>query len=181
MSFIRNRSLMLMVFVVIIILLSIQPQHSFAFSCANSTEPKELYKNNDTVFIGKAIESSYENVGSIKLKSRVTFSVSSTLKGDKLQHITIVTAAGTEFIEDTDYLVYAYKTTENKYLYKYEPNELATDTLCGATKLISDANYDLEQINELQYNRTTTYIWLVSTVLIIVAVLSLYLIKRRKE
>jgi len=126
----------------------IPPNKSFSWSCSESLEPKELFKRYDSIFIGKVIQLSNENVGNLNPKSRVTFEVESSLKGNNRDNLTIVTTAGSEFIEGEDYLVYAYKTTMKNYLYKYEEGELAADTMCGGTKELSIANYDLKQIDE---------------------------------
>ncbi|NOU90501.1 hypothetical protein GC102_32885 [Paenibacillus sp. LMG 31460] len=135
---------------ILYIILIISPNKSFALSCSESNEPRELFKRHDSVFIGKVKESTYEEVGTLNPKSRVTFEVNSGLKGDNSENVTIVTTAGSEFLNGKEYLVYAYKTTKKNYLYKYEQGELATDTWCGGTKEFSLASYDLEEIAELK-------------------------------
>jgi|GEM_PF-6106547 len=167
--------------IALIILITTPPEQSFAYSCANNTEPKHLYKDNDSVFIGKVLENSYEDVGSINKKSRVTFDVSSTLKGDELHKIKVVTSADTDLTEGVEYVIYAYKTTKNNYLYKFVPGELATGTICGGTKLLSEASYDLEQIKELQKHENSIYILLICAVIVTAAVITIYIRKRRKN
>lgn len=137
---------MLMVYIFLIN----SPNKSFALVCSESDEPSELFKRHDSVYIGKVKESTYEDVGTLNPKSRVTFEVKSALKGDNRENVTIVTTAGSEFLNGKEYLVYAYKTTKKNYLYKYEQGELATDTWCGGTKELSLASYDLEEIAELK-------------------------------
>lgn len=80
--------------------------------CSESDEPRELFKRHDSVYIGKVKESTYEDVGTLNPKSRVTFEVKSALKGDNRENVTIVTTAGSEFLNGKEYLVYAYKTTK---------------------------------------------------------------------
>ncbi|MCR8656853.1 hypothetical protein [Paenibacillus endoradicis] len=163
------------------ILLTIPPDQSFAYSCANNTEPKQLYKENDAVFIGKVVEHWYEDVGSIYKKSRVTFEVSSTLKGDELHNITVVTSAGTVLTEGTEFVVYAYETSKNNYLYKYVPDEFATDSICGGTKLLSEASYDLKQINELQKNKKIASMLLICAIILMATAIIIYIRKRSKS
>lgn len=140
--------------------------------CSKSDEPRELFKRHDSVYIGKVKETTYENVGSLNPKSRVTFEVRSALKGDNRENVTIVTTAGSEFLNGKEYLVYAYKTTKKNYLYMYEQGELATDTWCGGTKELALASYDLEEIAELKKkNEILKYIKVVSFVIITLLVI----------
>jgi hypothetical protein len=136
---------------IILILLSMSffficPLTSFAWSCGNSLEPKDLFKRHDSVFIGEVLGTSNENIGALYPKSRVTFEVKSLLKGNHKDTLIVVTTAGSVFLEGGEYLVYAYQTTQDNYLYRYEEGELATDTICGGTKELSLADDDLEQI-----------------------------------
>jgi len=137
--------------------LVLSPNKSFAWSCFGSQEPKEWFKTNDFVFIAKALDTTYEKASGMNPKSRTTFEVKSALKGKFNEKVTIVTTAGSEFLEGTEYLVYAYQTTESNYLYSYEPGEIATDTWCGGTKLLSQASYDLEDIAEYKKMNKLVY------------------------
>lgn len=163
------------------IFLIISPNKSLAWTCINSLEPKELFKIHDSVFIGKVIESSSEYVGTLNPKSRVTFEVKSTIKGSLGDKVTIVTTAGSVFLEGNEYLVYAYKTTKKKYLYKYEKGELATDTLCGGTKELLGANDDLKQIAELKKTNKTLINIIIPLVCSIVIIALFITLKRRRN
>ncbi|RKP53133.1 hypothetical protein D7Z26_15500 [Cohnella endophytica] len=137
-----------------------------------------MFKQHDTVFIGKVIKSSYKDVGTLNPKSRVTFEVKSTLKGRLNNNETVVTSVGSVFLEGKEYLVYAYKTTKENYLYKYEEGELATDTMCGGTKELSVANNDLEQIAESKQLHEILYIIIPLVVLFVI--ITLFLIVKRR-
>ncbi|MGG1517406.1 hypothetical protein ABE504_18480 [Paenibacillus oryzisoli] len=151
-------------------------------SCSESDDPRELYKKNDSVFIGKVKETTYEDVGTLNPKSRVTFEVQSVLKGNGRDNLTIVTTAGSEFLNTKEYLVYAYKTTKKNYLYKYVQGELATDTWCGGTKELSLASYDLEEIAELKkMSKILNVTAIVSVVLFVIITLLIVLKRNRKE
>ncbi|AIQ37627.1 hypothetical protein R50345_25150 [Paenibacillus sp. FSL R5-0345] len=161
-------------------LLIISPNKSYAWSCANSSEPKELFKRHDSVFIGKAIKTSFENVGHLNPKSRVTFEVTSTLKGNSYDIVTVVTAVGGEFPEGKEYLVYAYKTTKDNYLYKFEEGELAIDTVCGGTKELSVAKNDLLQIDELKTSNKV-FVYLIIAMISLLVIVSLIIILKRNR
>jgi hypothetical protein len=106
--------------------------------------------------------------------------VESTLKGASSDKVTVVTTAGSDFTEGTDYLVYAYQTTKSNsnYLYKYEPGEIATDTWCGGTKPLSLASYDLEDIAEYKkMNKIVNFI-IIPLVVAAVMVTVFFLLKR---
>jgi hypothetical protein len=165
---------------ILAIFLMIPMNKSFSWSCAQSLEPKELFKRYDSIFIGKVIQLSNENVGNLNPKSRVTFEVKSSLKGNDRDNLTIVTTAGSVFIEGKDYLVYAYKTTMKNYLYKYEEGELATDTMCGGTKELSLANYDLKQIDEAKDSNVIIDLIIAFFVSFVIITL-LLIIKRRRN
>ncbi|NIK75237.1 hypothetical protein FHS15_000335 [Paenibacillus castaneae] len=163
-------------------LLIISPTKSNAWSCFESTEPKQLLERNDSVFIGKVIDISYENVGSINKKSRATFEIESSWKGNNANQVTVVTSVGSQFQQGDEYLVYAYQTTENNYLYKYEAGELATDSLCNGTKEISLAAYDIEQLDKAgQSNKTILFILFPILLLSLAIVMSLLIVKRRRK
>jgi len=150
------------------VVLILTPNTSLAWSCSESLEPNQLLKRHDSVFIGKAIALSYENVGALNPKSRVTFEVESSLKGNSEDKTTVVTTIGSEFLEGTKYLVYAYKTTKDNYLYKYAEGELATDTMCGGTKELSLAAYDLEQIAEGKSSNMMVHFVIISMIVLVV-------------
>jgi hypothetical protein len=130
-----------------IVFLVFSTNASFATSCVYF-EPNQLLKRSDLVFVGTFTETSSKNVGTLNPKSWATFEVQSLFKGEVNNKISIVTAVGSEFVKGTDYLVYAYKTTKENYLYQYEEGEYATDTVCGGTKELSLANEDLKQLSE---------------------------------
>ncbi|MFD0619881.1 hypothetical protein ACFQZR_20630 [Paenibacillus sp. GCM10027629] len=156
------------------------PNESYAWSCGNSLEPKELYKRHDSVFIGKVMETLFENVGQLTPKSRVTFEVKSTIKGSSHDVVTVVTAVGSELLEGKEYLVYAYKTTKENYLYKYEEGELATDTVCGGTKELSNAKNDLQQIDELKESNKTINYFIITMTFLLVIILFIIIFKRSR-
>lgn len=157
------------------------PYKSFAWSCANSLDVKDLFKRHDSVFIGKVLETSNENIGTLNPKSRVTLEVKSLLKGNHKETVTVVTTAGSVFLKDKDYLVYAYKTTEDNYLYKYEEGEFATEKSCGGTKELSLANHDLEQIADVKrfyvFQRGTT----ISAAILTMIIAFIMLMKRKQQ
>jgi hypothetical protein len=161
----------------LIIFLIISTNNSFATSCAFSLEPKELFKRNDSVFVGKVIELSSEKVGTLNPKSRATFAVQSILKGRVNKTITIVTSVGMEFVKGNDYLVYAYKTTKENYLYKYEEGEYATDTVCGGTKELSLAGNDLKQLSKGEKINS----FLIAFISLVIITSIIILIRRRIE
>ncbi|MGO4692669.1 hypothetical protein AB4Z50_00185 [Paenibacillus sp. 2TAB26] len=172
------RSLLFLI-VFVSLSLTIAPSKSFAWSCAESDAPKQLFKKHDFVYIAKAMETSYEESAGMNPKSRTTFEVKSTLKGTSSDKATIVTTAGSEFTEGTDYLVYAYQTTKKNYLYKYEPGEIATDTWCGGTKPLSLASYDLEAIDE--YKKMTNMVYFIIIPIVAAAVIvTVFLLLKRK-
>lgn len=84
---------------VITLFLTISPNKSFAWICGDSQKPKDLFNKNDYIFTGKVIELSYEKVGGMNPKSRVTFEVKSTLKGNNSEQQTVVVTAGSKFTE----------------------------------------------------------------------------------
>lgn len=76
--------------------------------------------------------------------------------------------------------MYAYKTTEDNYLYKYEDGEFATDTWCGGTKELSLANDDLAQIAEVK--RFYTFLsWATVPAAILTMIIALNLIVKKKN
>ncbi len=157
------------------------PYKSFAWTCVNSIGPKELVKRHDSVFIGKVIETSYEHIDGINPKSRVKFDVESTIKGSIQDKITVVTTAGSDFIEGDEYLVYAYKTTEENYLYQYEEGEFATDAGCGGTKALADASEDLKQISEMHASTNHINTVMISGVVLLVIPTLIIISRRRKR
>lgn len=115
--------------------------------------PEEAYGQSDLVFVGVAGNTSSEDVGQLNPKSRTAFKTQSFLKGKHTGSIEIVTPAGSRLQKGKAYIVYAYATTPNDYLYRYEPGEYATQTddgECGGTKRLSQAQDDLDQISALQ-------------------------------
>ncbi|WP_336776479.1 hypothetical protein [Paenibacillus sp. MMO-58] len=126
------------------------------------------------------METSFENVGHLNPKSRVTFEVKSTIKGSSHDVVTVVTTVGSEFHEGKEYLVYAYKTTKKNYLYKYEVGELATDTVCGGTKELSNAKNDLQQIDELKKSYKIINYFIVALTSLLVIVLFIFILKRSR-
>lgn len=177
-----NRIVILFAIVLFTSFVFISPLKSFAWSCGNSLEPKDLFKRHDSVFIGKVVGSSYEHVGSLNPKSRVTLEVKSLLKGNRKETATVVTTAGSVFLEGKEYLVYAYKTTKENYLYQYEEGEFATDTMCGGTKELSIADYDLEQIADMKsFSAVLKVIITISSVGLVIIMLFMILMKRKNN
>lgn len=168
------------VLLVLYIFLIISPNKSYSWSCGHSLEPKELFNRHDSVFIGKVIETSIEYVDKYRPKRRVTFEVKSSIKGSIKDKITVVTIAGSEFPNGKEYLVYAYKTTEENYLYKYEEGELATDGFCSGTKEMSVAKDDLQQIAKLKKTNKTLNIIISSLVALLVIIQLINILKRRR-
>lgn len=129
-------------------LVILYPTESYAWSCMNSLNPKDQYKQNDAVFSGTATEITSQDTDNIVAKNKVTFQVHDDWKNNGLigNSVTVVYSAGSEFVLNKDYLVYAYMTTEDNYLYSYVEGELATDMMCGGTKELILAGDDLMYI-----------------------------------
>lgn len=126
------------------------PEKGYAWSCANSLEPERLYEQHDAVFAGKVVklDGGPSETGSVKHKA--TFEINQTWKksGISDSRTEVVYSAGSEFEIGKEYLVYAYKTTEDQYLYSYAEGELATDTLCGGIKPLDQAGDDLNFLKQ---------------------------------
>jgi hypothetical protein len=179
MKLIKNFGTVLML--ILFLFLIISPNKTFAFSCAGSLEPKDLFKKHNSVFVGKVTGLSSEDVGSLNPKTRVTFEVQSALKGAVSEKVTIVTTVGSVFLEGKEYLVYVYKTTKTNYLYKYEEGELATDTWCGGTKDLSLASYDLGEIAKLKKSNTIFNFFTISLIVLFVIITLLMILKRNRN
>lgn len=135
-----------------------------------------------SVFVGKVIGISSEKMVGKLDKVKVSFAVSSSWKGtSEEENVSVVVSAGSQFTEGEEYLVYAYETTADNYLYKYEEGELATDTLCNGSKLLSLASEDMEQLNEQDASIDRVYYIVVPLVLLFLMAALYALLKQRNR
>ncbi|MDD3793813.1 MAG: hypothetical protein PHI37_03310 [Candidatus Gracilibacteria bacterium] len=129
----------------IFLFITLNTNQTFACSCMINQSPSISMEKATSVFIGKVTkieESSIVNNLVDYKKNYVTFSVSSNIKGNSDNEITIVTAkdsatCGYNFDEEKEYIVYTYGD-ENK-------QEVS---LCSRTTLLTDANEDLEILKD---------------------------------
>jgi len=126
----------------ILFLTNITP--AFACSCTPPVSPKESLRNSTAVFAGKVID--IDIPGWMMISSadpvRITFEVSSVWKGGGYKTIMVETArseasCGYSFTKDEEYLVYA----------RGEEADLKVG-LCGRTKLLADADEDLNVLSQ---------------------------------
>ncbi len=113
---------------------------AFGCTCMHLSRPIENeFKGRDAIFSGKVIRT----VKTSQNNRQVTIRVENSWKGKVSKTVTISTSAfssmcGYTFAKGKRYLIYAYG----------ERNDLSTN-ICSRTKLLSDAEEDIEILNNL--------------------------------
>lgn len=111
-----------------------------ACSCAIPPPPLKALNMSDAVFAGKIID-----------LDPITFSVSSVWKGAEYETIILLsdaTTCGFNFAENKEYLVYAHKPGRSRVSNPLITGEKLTTNICTRTKLLADANEDLQELGE---------------------------------
>lgn len=103
------------------------PAPSSALSCMSIPEPKEALKTHEAVFTGEVIALREERTSTGRAKRIMELQVVSKWKGIQEERISLVYDTLSTFEQGTRYLIYAYQTTPDKYLFEYREGELAND------------------------------------------------------
>lgn len=170
----------------ILLFIILNNNQTFACSCIMNESPSISMEKATSVFIWKVSkieESSIINDLFEYKKNYVTFNVSSNIKWDTNQKITIVTAKDSatcwyNFEDWKDYIVYTY----------WEKNEEEV-SLCSRTSLLENAFDDLEAFkdiitnveeideNEVEANKNFTEIF-ISLLIIFVSIFAIFIITK---
>ncbi len=170
------------------ILIGSFPSITSACSCAQPPSVEDELERSKAVFSGKVINIREKRSLNGYTSKSVLFEVNNTWKGVKQSQIIITTGqgggdCGFDFIEDEEYLVYAYEST------MYGEETLIT-IICDRTTELGSAQEDLEILGEGQppiekidltdkHEGNHLYIW--GTVILATAIVLILIIKRRKK
>ena len=121
----------------------------YACSCIAPSDPKTSLEESDAVFRGTVTK--VEDGEDINQNKSVVFDVKEIWKGENIVKLESVqtggnsAACGYEFVEGSEYVVYASEF-ENEY----------NVSLCSRTALVSDASTDIQELGEGQVPETVT-------------------------
>lgn len=150
-----------------------------ACSCIQPAPPLESLEQSSAVFAGKVVDITVPRRINIRSDDpiKVTFEVSQIWKGPDYKTIILTTArdgvsCGYSFKENEEYIVYTYG----------EEDELST-SICSRTKLLSNAQEDLQDlgagdlptISDSNYLDKNSNFMLVTSIAIILIIIFLYL------